>query len=30
VRGGAVQEVVSFLEADFALFGHPKRIESGR
>jgi RNA polymerase sigma-70 factor (ECF subfamily) len=27
VRGGAVQEVVSFLEADFARFGLPRRIE---
>jgi RNA polymerase sigma-70 factor (TIGR02960 family) len=27
VRGGVVQEVVSFLEADFARFGLPTRIE---
>jgi len=25
-----VHEVVSFLEADFAAFGHPNRIEGGR
>jgi RNA polymerase sigma-70 factor (ECF subfamily) len=26
VRGGVVQEVVAFLEADFARFGLPTRI----
>jgi RNA polymerase sigma-70 factor (TIGR02960 family) len=30
VRGGMVHEVVSFLEADFAGFGLPTRIEGGR
>lgn len=30
VRGGAVQEVVSFLEADFARFGLPTRMEGER
>jgi RNA polymerase sigma-70 factor (TIGR02960 family) len=29
VRGGVVREVVSFLEADFAEFGLPRRIEEG-
>jgi RNA polymerase sigma-70 factor (ECF subfamily) len=30
VRGGEVQEVVSFLEADFARFGLPTRLEGER
>jgi RNA polymerase sigma-70 factor (TIGR02960 family) len=30
VRGGVVQEVVSFLEADFSRFGRPTRIEGER
>jgi RNA polymerase sigma-70 factor, ECF subfamily len=30
VRGGVVQEVVAFLEADLTRFGHPNRIEDER